>query len=673
MPVQTDILRTELQVVGLEQSNQKLDSHYAKAKATSAGIDALGKKSADEALARRTQFEADVNASRIQTANLNREIQDLQKAASGKLGTGAANIFSGLEGPAKAAGAQIAATRARLLQIQAAAARTTNPKVFDGLVAEAKVAQAELDRLENKIQRVAQFRQARGLRGRVSLGSLGNIAGGLGSFLPGPLGDAAQAAALVPPGGFGGLGAATIGTGTLAAAGSLAAAGALIVKYSKEARQDAEARLAAEEKIQGAINKQIIGARETRIEFEKQSQAAAAGRQFNKDLNSQSIGELTRRRDLLKQLNEINPNGDVAQERQTQRLAIESRLADLQDKKTADADAAFAQRFENFRRSQAAQVEADKAFEESVAKGAEKIRELGTTSKELFADLAAAQGENNPFVKLFTEADAAIEKTRLTTATLNAELQQSAEVMTATANANRLFSARLGSALEASDLRADAARFRDSGNDDAALLASVQAFRRQETEGLFRNPALKFALQAGATAQTRLDLFNERIADEQNSGLFRNPAADAAVRRSLELDAGENISERDRFERQLAVIQSLRPENEAQRAEADRKIIELGRNLDPAALSESDRSAIAQALENQAVRTENAEAEAKAARDTANQLNASIDANISELLKVAKSEGLTGVIRIINEAENQAKVSLGNRPTEKDMTGRVEF
>lgn len=652
--VTTDVLRTEFEVVNQAAASAAIDAHYAKLKQVSGQVNSL---------------ESDINKALIKSHNLAGEFRELEKAASGRAGAGAAAMFGGLEKVAAEAERRMKLVQSTLRSIQATAARETNPVILDRLTRDAKVAQAELDKLERKIERVAANRKAGGTPGRVGFGGAANVLGLAGGLLPGGLGEAAGGAGLAADAAAG-LGV-TVSTGLLAAGAGLAAAGALFIKYSREARADAEARLAAEERIQGAINKTIIAQKDARKEFEKQSADAQKGREFSRELAGGSIDELRKRAELLKQLNELNPNGENAATNQEQRLAIEARIDALQQQKIADQDRAFEQRNENWKKAQEDRIAQEKRFEESVDRGIQKLEQHGEAIDDLFKGLFAAQGAQNPFVKVFNEADAAIEKTRTTTALLNDDLKATAEQMTATANANNLFAARLDSKLSASGLRADADRFRRAGEDEA-LAASIAAFRRQEQSGLFRNPDILASLGRSASPQARLDAFNAQREAEQAGGLFRNDLFDDRTRRSLALEAERDGSASERFQRQLDALREVRPENDEQRAILDRKIIELGRNLNEKELDSTGRDAIAQALENQAVRDENAERDAKTDRETQKKIQASIDANISELLKVAKADGLAGVIRIVNEAEDRAKISLGKRPTERDAAKRQE-
>lgn len=304
--------------------------------------------------------------------------------------------------------------------------------------------------------------------------------------------------------------------------------------------------------------------------------------------------------------------------------------------------------------------------------GRARVNELGKSTDALFANLFAKRGASNPFVEVFSEADKAIESTRLATAGLRADLRATADQLVNTINANALFSARLETRLQAVDLRGDAANFRNTRQSDTAAADkfandAMSRFRRDLATGLFKNPENLAAFRSGTSNAVGLDLFNFQRQLEQSGGLFRNPEFDEQTRRRLSAADPTNTTVQDRLDKQLAVIRDLNPSNDIQRAEADRKIIALTQGLDPNTLTDRERNAAAAARENEATRLENAETAAKTERADAAKVQTSIDANIAELLKIAKSDGLTGVIRIINEAEDKANVELGKRPTPRDV------
>lgn len=468
---------------------------------------------------------------------------------------------------------------------------------------------------------------------------------------------------------------------TAGAFAGILAAGYLIVKASEAIRAEAERQLKVIEKIEASTNKQalaLVASKDALAAARKERDAEAA----LADRLAGSNGELEKRKALLVQLNELNnlnrTESGVADRnsRNAEILKIEDELIKRTKDRQAAENEAFEQRNENFKISQKIQAEEAAAFAKSVDEAVAKINELAGANKTLFSELRVNAAGDNPFVKVFSDADKAIEKTRLTTATLKDELKAVADNLVATANANKLFETRQANALSISDLRADARRLREGGSQvqiDQQIADRLATIRRQEQGGLFRNPT--FAMRqsfASASPGLRLELFDHIRATEESGGLFRNPLVQDAQRSALKRDAAaadQDSTARDRFNRQLEVINRQRPANDEQRAIADRAIIDLGKTLGDDA-SDSDRDKIAAAMERQAERLEKQESEAVRLRAEDRATNQNIDANIAALLKIAQSEGLTGTLRIINEAENNAKLSLGKRPTESDTKAR---
>lgn len=567
----------------------------------------------------------------------------------------------GLGKAAQRADADLRIAYARLRQIEQQAATTADPVLFKKLRLEAEKTGLDLDALQNKINRVAAGRQAaaarRGPGSNIDGRGLLNSAAGLG--IPG----AFEASA-----GLDAAAAIGISTAGLAVFGAIAAAGVGLVKLSEHLRDEAKKRLGYEEAIAIAVNKQILAGKEVLTNFAKAREEAQFQRDFQRDLVRLTAEELEHRRALQEFFLKANPTGENADRQKGVISKIDAQLDRLKQQKQAQVDNAFNQRNENFKRAQREQAEFERKRLESINAGRAKIDELGKSTDEFFARLFVLKGANNPFVAVFTEAADAIEQTRLATALLSKDLQKQAADMVAAQNANALFSARLDTALKSNDLRQDARAFRNAGSvfdtARADLLArtAIEKFQRETAAGLFRNPDRLAIFGPGASNKTQLDLFNFRRQQDEAGGIFRNPIFDEERRRQLSAaDPSSELTAQDRLDKQLAIIRGLKPENEFQRAEADRKIIALTQGLNPADLSDAQRNAAAAARENEAARLDNAETAAKAERADNAAIQKSIDKNIADLLKIAKSEGLTGVIRIINEAEDSAKESLGKR------------
>lgn len=374
-----------------------------------------------------------------------------------------------------------------------------------------------------------------------------------------------------------------------------------------------------------------------------------------------------------------------------------------EDSVAAKQAASFNQRNEDFKKNQADAVAFEKAQTAkriaSINEGRLKVAEFGKTVDETFSKLFAAQGDKNPFTPVFDAATESINRTRIATAALSSELQKQAADMVKAQNANALFAARLDNALNASNLRAEATAFRVGGvsgpESDADFEARIN--RTLQKKGFNPDDFKNFSVQQRAnfaTVQTAIgfddaaalqtrakdaanlarlglqrfsqfqdqtskfagfDISNGRFNGVKLDDLANGTALNNAQR------ADQNLTIQDRLNRQLAVINDSRPENEAQRAEADRRIIALTQGANPGDLTDAQRDAAAGAREREATRLEGAETAARAQRDAQTKVQTSIDKNIGELLKIAQSDGLTGVIRIINEAEDRARESLGQR------------
>lgn len=659
MATQRDTLITEFKVVD-QAAVQSIDNYYKKLDNTAAKLSDVEKRSADAALAVRSNFEKALNASLTQTHNLSQELRNLQNQPIGR----------GLD-----AAIQRAATlRTRIQEIRTAAASTQDAKVLDGLIADARTAQTELTELENKVRRVtsgragAQEKAAAGGRfnaqqtaGLTNLARQGaDVFTGLASGQSPALIAIQQGPQILDALATSGFQFSAAMAASAITIGGIVGPAIVVASWISEWRAEADAFLKNVEKVQGAINKAILDQKKAVEDLAEARKNAAADRQLQRDLAKGDIQDLERQKALLEKFRELSPTGPNADRQQQQIIAIDAQLEAIKLAQKPAGSASFEAANEAFKQRQEFERKQAEELETKIKAATEKLTEYGKAAQDLFGGLFAGQGENNPFVKVFDDAEKAIEKTRKSTALLNDELKATAEGLTATANANRLFGTRLDNSLRASDLRADAASFRGRGSSPAEILAALQA------GGVGRNEQLFFS---SFGAGRRLDSFNALREMEQAGGLFRNPDFDNQIRRRLQ---DEEPSARERFNRQLEVVRGLSPQNEEQRAIADRKIIELSRGLNPDDLSAADRDAVATALENEAVRAENAEKDAKEKDAKRDKINEAINDNIAELLKIAKSDGLTGVIRIINEAENQARVSLGKRPTESDMQSRTE-
>ena len=296
-------------------------------------------------------------------------------------------------------------------------------------------------------------------------------------------------------------GIAGIGAATLAAFGAIAAAGYGIVKITQNIREEAERRLKVEERIQGAINRQIIAGQEGLKTLQKIRQEDERRRQFDFTLSYLDIDALKRQRDTAQKLYDLAPKKDLADkgnaELQLQQVrALDAKIIALQKAKEEAFTNNFFQQGENYAKNQrnAAefQFKQQKAINEEIEKSNAKIKEFGKTIENTFDGLSVRLAANNPIAAAMLEGEKAVRNLKETLATLPPQLQaigQQAILMQQKLNANNLFSAKLDSGLEAFDLRERAKSLRSYQPPTAEIKDTDKFFKEFIEAGLKKIPA----------------------------------------------------------------------------------------------------------------------------------------------------------------------------------------
>jgi len=553
-----------------------------------------------------------------------------------------------------ATGANAAAVQARnlfvrLKDIHALASRTTDARMLSSLREQARTVEAQIDRLDTKMRRVAAGRADAAVRapGRIDGGALLGAAGALG--VPG----AAQATAGVEAAAL--LGVSTAALATLAAAAAAIAAAKVGSEYI---RDQAEKRLRIEEGIAAAMNKQALTTREIGANLEKQLQMAASDRQFSRFLGSSSISDLERRFTDIKRLQDLSPNTQrgpngepVESEQSIQRrkelLAIEEQIAKLRERSTTSADQAFAQRFENWKKAQADAAEAAKRFAESVKAGEEKVKELGQVYRRTFEDIARRANADNPFVQVFMDSDESLRRLRENLRGLPKELQDLATRAQQAISSRQLFEARLENAMQVFDLREVVQRFRDDTPDrrnfaQNRLDREIEEFERRRSLGVIMN-------------------------DEAQQESFRR-------RQRLIEQRFPTDSPSARLDRLLESMDRIRPEDSSQQAILDMRVVRSASAIDPSQIRGDQRERIAAAAERSAEREERRFREALDVQKQMLRFSESIDANQKRLLAIAERGGIQGVEAAITiRDETAAGVDVLRRGSPGDVAARYDL
>lgn len=423
---------------------------------------------------------------------------------------------------------------------------------------------------------------------------------------------------------------------TAVAVGGIAAAGYAVVKWSESVRSEAERRLKVEEMIAAAGNKQVLQSKELLANYRQTQANAARARSFNDYLNNSSVEELRNGFELRERMIGFSPETTGLSQQET--ASITERIRALQAGSTANADAAFSANWENWKKRQAAEVERAQRFAEDVKKGQEMVKNVGQTWRSTFTDLERQANSENPFVKVFFDAGAEMDKLRERLRGLPAEMQAAAIASQQTFNARQLFGARLDNTMSVFDLRELAASYRD---DSAQRRAFAQGGLDRQIAGDSQRIAM-----GGVNTQAILEYqqFRQKFIDRQFQG--ETPA--------------------DKLDRQIAALDRINPQNSGEQALLDQRILRTASGIDPASINSGTRERLAQIADRAADREENRFQEALAVQK---QMAASLKKISGEEQKlsgdVAKNGSGVIDIRIKNEAEGVAAEA---RPTQDDVS-----
>lgn len=645
------------------------------------------------------QLEKDLLAATHRAADLKQELRSIASSTVGVKG------FDGLGKAATRALGEVEGLQARLRLLDKEMASTRDPKILDRLIRESAAASTSLDRLQTKIERVSRGRAA--VAARRTAGSSFDPSS-LTPFLPPELDMLAGVAS-----------SAGISGGAMLAGGAVTAVGFAAVKVSEKLREQSEKRLKAEEKLQGVYNEQakamasIAAVDDLRGKFldptkltqaqyaigqlikQRQSQGFGYGEEGKQTLDqflapdralrdanaqigrsSNSVSELERVLAGL-QNGSFQPNL-TGQARMDLIKSVSFQLDDLRRAMTGFSEAETAQ----FK----AEQEAFKARQE--AKAAEikavqaQIKQFQAQTKSTADSLFVQKYSDNPFVKVFKDAEKAMGSLKASTKGLNRNIQESLLNTQREINSLALFSANLDNKLAGIQLRDQAKVFRQGGTDDqlrdmgyARARADYDRFVRErdaeELSGLYRGstPELLAQYRRSLSPVDALASFNAQRGAEERSGLYRGDTDE--LRRMYERAATQELSPETKFNKQIDAILSSNPQSEQEKALADRKLLAIGAQLDPSRMTAGQRSQFASAAEREAARREQYETNAlKLMEDQRGFLKAiseSIGKDFGEAYLKGGVKGLNALVTVKNDTETEVSVKAALRsPTPAD-------
>lgn len=307
-----------------------------------------------------------------------------------------------------------------------------------------------------------------------------------------------------------------------------------------------------------------------------------------------------------------------------------------------------------------------------------KVDDFNKTQTDLFATLTQKSNSTNPFVALYLEADKALEQLRINTKGLSDDLRSTFAEMQVQQNQLQRFTLRLDTALDASDLRDQAKRFRNQAA--AALTPEQQKARIDRQFSSAVQPGGFFGFNAVDTSQfsdrDRADIAGRSAASDalqslgNNSFNLANQGVALAAFRSFQTNANDpnaNLSTQERLDRQFGVIDKAGGTSAAEKAIVDRKIIALAGN-DPTALRSDQRERVAASLEREADRKIRAEQEALDVFKQVLETNKVIAENGKRLVALAEKGGTKALDIILkNETDGAADISKNPKaPTSRD-------
>ena len=447
-------------------------------------------------------------------------------------------------------------------------------------------------------------------------------------------------------------GLAGITTAMFATFTGIAAAGYGIVKVTQSIREEAEKRLHVEEKIQGAINNQIIAQKDALANFQKLRDDAQFNRDFSKYIETASVDELKSRRGNAQKSLDLAPTAADADKYKKIILDIDAQLDALEKRRQKLQNDSFNQRFTDFQKSQeqgikyeTARAEKQKAFDQKKLADAlatkSKIEQLEKGYLSAFDSVNRLANSSNPFVAIFTDGDKALRDLQSNLAGLPPELQKIAMKIQQQFNLKKLLESDVSNQLSVFDLRNGADNFRnpfDAGKQKKDQNEFITRFLRDNPNYLFSQ--------------------NKNALDDETKAKILKQFGSSAL----------NESPADRLNKTLDEKFSLlyKPRQSAtEKAFADKQFISLTQGVNPLDLNKNLREQAALAREREAIREERYRQDAILLYREQRDYQKQIAENTKRQSALAAKDGLKSFeLTLKNESEQSAR--LEKSPTRAD-------
>jgi hypothetical protein len=316
-------------------------------------------------------------------------------------------------------------------------------------------------------------------------------------------------------------------------------------------------------------------------------------------------------------------------------------------------------------------------FNKSVEKGMDKVRELPKNWNSAFESLNQRVHTNNPFALFLEKSATDADKLKESLRGLPPELQKTLFAMKAIADVNDLFGLRLGAAVDAAGLRADAKAF---SNPAESAQQQQDRINRQFLSAI--NPGGYFGYNRVDPSkfsedQRRNIAANSSFSDIMGSSRFGSfqlsqEGVAIAAYRSFHDRQDSNGLQEGKLRDQLAALERFKPADTAQQSELDRKVIALTQGVDVTRLSDRDRTFAAAARLNEASRADSAEQQAKADRKEELEVRKKFIEAVNKLADIAEKDGVQGVqqqLKVILENETKGEYNARvSSPTPDDVS-----